>query len=69
MPKFLKLLGQALLRPFVKLRATCRRNAIILAHMTPEQLRERARMMDELRLARDSRRDLLVRLRPPGMPF
>jgi hypothetical protein len=65
MPKLLSLLGQALLRPIIKLKAICRRNAILFAHMTPEQLRERARMLDELRLARDSRRDFLVRFRPP----
>jgi hypothetical protein len=66
MSKILKHLGQALLRPIIKLKATSRRNAIIYAHMSPEQLRERKRMLDELRFMKEQRSELLLRHRHPG---
>jgi putative heme iron utilization protein len=67
MSKILKSLGQALLRPIIKLRATARRNAIIYANMSPEQLREHKRVLDELRAMREQRSELLLRHRPPGL--
>jgi hypothetical protein len=66
MSKILGILGQALLRPIIKLKATNKRNAIIYANMSPEQLRERKRMLDELRFMREQRSELLLRHRPPG---
>jgi hypothetical protein len=69
MSNILKNVGQALLRPIIKLRATARRNAIIYAHMSPEQLREYSRMRDELRAAKDRQREFLLRHRPPGAMF
>jgi hypothetical protein len=66
MSKILKHLGQALLRPIIKLKATSKRNAIIYAHMSPEQLRERKRMLDELRFMREQRSELLLRHKLPG---
>ncbi len=63
------LLGQALLRPITQLKATCRRNAIIYANMTPEQLREHIRMRDELREVRERRSELMIRYRTPGGMF
>lgn len=66
MSKILKRLGRALLRPITKLKATGKRNTIIYANMTPEQLRERKRMLDELRFMREQRSELLMRHRLPG---
>jgi hypothetical protein len=69
MSKILKTLGQSVLRPIIKLKATCRHNAIIIAHMSPEQLREHKRMHDELRFMREQRSELLMRHKPPGSWF
>jgi hypothetical protein len=69
MSKILNTLGQSVLRPIIKLKATYRRNAIIIANMSPEQLRERKRMLDELRFAREQHSALLLRNRLPGSWF
>jgi hypothetical protein len=69
MSKILNTLGQSVLRPIIKLKATYRRNAIIIANMSPEQLRERKRMLDELRFTREQRSELLMRHKPPGNWF
>ena len=66
MPHVLNAAGQAILWPFKKFRAHCRRNAIIIAHMTPEELREYKRMRDELRLAHERRREYPPLFRLPG---
>jgi retron-type reverse transcriptase len=66
MSKILRILGQALLRPIIKLKATNKRNAIIYANMSPEQLRERKRMLEELRFMREQRSELLLRHKLPG---
>jgi hypothetical protein len=69
MSKITKAIGSALQRPIIKLRATSRRNAILYAHMSPEQLRERKRMLDELHFAREQQSALLLRHRLPGSWF
>lgn len=69
MSNILKKLGRALLRPVIKLRAAARRNAIIYANMSPEQVREHLRIRDELRTAKERRSAFLLRHRPPGAMF
>ena len=69
MSNILKKLGQALLRPVIKLKATARCNAVQYAHMAPEKLRELRRMRGELQVAKERRRNFLLRHRPPGAMF
>jgi hypothetical protein len=59
-------IGRGFLRPFIKLRAKLRRNAIIIANASPEDLRRYRAMLDECREARQAREDLIIRSRLPG---
>ena len=50
-----------LLLPFRKLKAKVRRNHIIIAHMSQDEMRELKRKRDELGVERDRHRDILLR--------
>jgi hypothetical protein len=66
MSTILQRIGRVFLRSFVKLRARLRRNAIIIAHASPEDLRRYKAMLDECQRASDARRDVLIRSHLPG---
>jgi hypothetical protein len=67
--RFLKRAGLALLRPFQKLRARIRRNAIIIANASPEELRHYKALLDDNRRIQQANHDLLIRSRLPGSHF
>ena len=69
MPNVITAMGQAIFWPVKKLKAHYRRNAIIIAHMTPEELREYKRMRDELRAACENRRAFMAFGHVPGRWF
>jgi hypothetical protein len=66
MSTILKRIGRGFLRPFVKLRASFRRNAIIIANASPEELRRYKEMLDESKRVSDARREVLARSHLPG---